>query len=183
MKHVCVCPGESVKFLGIISISQDPPLTTELSMRQCWRLLIGMTPSHNWVAPKIFLGLYSYLGDLLRVSGFATLPIRLILPANVHLSIGYIEVTLVSLPRLSRGYFVEVILWVSWPGWGWTSQAIYVLKLRATIIGYKPLIVVYGSIKPLLGETYLLHLGAHISSPWFACILAIDFLRSVLFVR
>ena len=46
-KHVCVFPGESVKFLGIISVSQDPPLTRELSMRQCERLLILMTPSHN----------------------------------------------------------------------------------------------------------------------------------------
>ena len=32
-------------------------------------------------------------------------------------------------------------------------------------------------------ETYLLHSGAHIPSPWFACILVVDFLRSVLFVR
>ena len=46
-QHVCVYPGESVKFLGIISVSQDPPLTRELSTRQCDRLLIGMTPSHN----------------------------------------------------------------------------------------------------------------------------------------
>ena len=46
-QHVCVCPGESVKFLGIISVSQDPPLIKELSMRQCEQLLIGMTPSHN----------------------------------------------------------------------------------------------------------------------------------------
>ena len=46
-KHVCVCPGESVKFLGIIGVSQDPPLTRELSTRQCERLLIGMTPSHT----------------------------------------------------------------------------------------------------------------------------------------
>ena len=35
----------------------------------------------------------------------------------------------------------------------------------------------YGSFGPLLGETYLLHSGAHISFPWFACILAVDFLR------
>ena len=98
------------EILGITIISQDPPLKRELSMRQCERLLIGMTPSHNWVASKIFLGLYSYLGDLSRVSGFAILPIRLILPATVCLSIDYIEVNLVALPRLSRGYFVGVIL-------------------------------------------------------------------------
>ena len=46
-QHVCVCPGESVKFLGIIGVSQDPPLKRELSTRQCERVLIGMTPSHN----------------------------------------------------------------------------------------------------------------------------------------
>ena len=46
-KHVCVYPSESVKFLGIISVSQDPPLIRELSTRQCERLMIGMTPGHN----------------------------------------------------------------------------------------------------------------------------------------
>ena len=116
------------------------------------------------------------------VSGFATLPIRSIPPVNVLLSIDYIEVTLVSLPRLSRGYFAEVILQVSWIGRGRKTQSLYALKLRATIIGYVPSLVVYGSFKPLVGETYLLHSGAHISSPWFACILAIEFSRSVLFV-
>ena len=35
------------------------------------------------------------------------------------------------------------------------------------------MLVVYWSLKPLLGETYLLHSGAHISSPWFACILVV----------
>ena len=72
---------------------------------------------------------------------------------------------------------------MSWLARGQTTQSLYALKLRATIIGYIPLLVVYGIFDPLLGETYLLHLGAHISSPWFACILAIYFLRSVLFVR
>ena len=62
------------------------------------------------------------------------------------------------------------------------AHSLYALKLRATIIGYVPPLVVYGSFEPLPGETYSLHSGAHISSPWFACILAIDFLRSVLFV-
>ena len=56
------------------------------------------------------------------------------------------------------------------------------LKLRATIIGYKPPLVVYGSFDPLLGETYLLNLGAHISYPWFACDLALHFL-AVCFVH
>ena len=46
-QHLCVYPGESVKFIDIISVSQDPPLIRELSTRQCERLLIGMTPSHN----------------------------------------------------------------------------------------------------------------------------------------
>ena len=46
-QHVCVSPGGNVKFLCIVSVSEDPPLTRELSMRQCERLLIGMTPSHN----------------------------------------------------------------------------------------------------------------------------------------
>ena len=65
--------------------------------------------------------MYSYLGDLLRVSDFATLPIWEIPPMTVYMSIDYIEVTLVALPSLSRGYFVEVILDVSWPGRGWTT--------------------------------------------------------------
>ena len=43
-------------------------------------------------------------GCCFRASGFATLPIRLIPPAIVHLSIDYIGVTLVSLPRYHRGY-------------------------------------------------------------------------------
>ena len=97
------------------------------------------------------------MGALSRVSGFATLPIRSIPPTTVHLSIDYIEVTLVSLPRLSRGYFVGVILQVSRPGWDRTTQSLYALKLRDTIIGYVPLLIVYGSLKPLLGEIYLLH--------------------------
>ena len=99
----------------------------------------------------------------MRDLGFATLPIQSILPATVRLSINYIEVNLVSLLSLSRGYFAEVILQVSWPGRGRTTQSLYALKMRATIIGYEPLIIVYGSLKPLLCETYLLHLGAHIS--------------------
>ena len=148
-----------------------------------WAVMIGMTLGCNWVALEIFPGFYSYLGSLLRVSGFTTLPIRSILPATVRLSIYYIEVTLVTLPRISRGYFAGVILWVSWPGWGQIAQLIYALKLRAIIIGYIPPLIVYGSFEPLLGETYLLHSGAHISSPWFAYIFSIYFLRTLLFVR
>ena len=105
------------------------------------------------------------MGALSRVSGFATIPIRSILPVTVHLSIDYIEVTLVSLPRISRGYFAGVILQVSRLGWGQTAQSLYALKMRATIIGYVPPLVVYGSLKPLLGKTYLLHSGAHLSYP------------------
>ena len=56
------------------------------------------------------------------------------------------------------------------------AQSLYALKLRTTIIGYEPPLVVYVSLKFLLGETYLLHLGAHISYPWFACDLALQFL-------
>ena len=118
------------------------------------------------MAPDIILGLYSYLGALLRVSGCDTLPIWSIPPVTVLLSIDYIKVTLVTLPRISRGYFAWVILWVSQSGWGRTSQSLYALKLRATIICYVPLLVVYGSLNPLLGETYLLHLEAHLSHPW-----------------
>ena len=126
--------------------------------------------------------MYSYLGALSRVLGFATFPIRSILPAIVLLRIDYIEVTLVALPRLSRGYFVEVILQVSWLGRGWTTWSLYALKLRATIIGYEPSLVVYESLKPLLGETYLLHLGAHIS---YHCFLVIGFrlYRCILYAR
>ena len=65
---------------------------------------------------------------------------------------------------------------VSWPGRGRTTQSLYALKLRATIIGYKTLLVMYGSLKPLLSETYLLHSGAHISYPWFDYDLALHFL-------
>ena len=54
--------------------------------------------------------------------------------------------------------------------------------MRATLIGYTPSLVVYGSLNPLLGETYLLQSGDDISSPSFSCILAVDFLRSVLCV-
>ena len=98
----------------------------------------------------------------------------------IHLSINYIEVTLIALPRLLRGYFVGVILQVSRAGWGQTTQSLYALKLRATIIGYEPPFVVYGSLKPLLGETYLLHSGAHISYPWFSYDLGLYFLRCML---
>ena len=86
-----------------------------------------------------------------------TLPIRSILPTTVRLSIDYIEVTLVALPRISRGYFAGVILQVSRPGWVRTAQSLYTLKLRATIIGYVPQLFVYGSLKTLLGETYLIN--------------------------
>ena len=69
--------------------------------------------------------------------------------AIFRLSIDYIEVTLVALPRISRGYSIGVILRVSWPGWGWIAQSLYALKLRATIIGYVPPLAVYGSFEPL----------------------------------
>ena len=72
---------------------------------------------------------------------------------------------------------------MSWSDRDRTTQSLYALKLRATIIGYVPPLVVYGSFEDLLGETYLLHSGAHLSSPLLACILAVDFLRSILFVR
>ena len=113
-----------------------------------------------------------YLGALSRVSGFATLPICSIPLATIRLNIDYIEVALVALPRILRGYFAAVILRVSQLGWGRTAQSFYMLKLRATIIGYVPPLVVYGSLKPLLGETYLLHSGAHLSS---SCLLAFGF--------
>ena len=61
---------------------------------------------------------------------------------------------------------------MSRPGRGQTTQSLY----EATIIGYVAPLVVYGSFEPLLGEAYLLHSGAHISSPWFDYILAIYFL-------
>ena len=83
--------------------------------------------------------------------------------------------TLFALPRISRGYSAGVILRVSRPGRGQTAQSLYALKLRATIIGYVPPLVVYGSLKPLLGETYLLHSRAHLSA--LVCLhLALDFI-------
>ena len=84
--------------------------------------------------------------------------------------------------RLLRGYFAGVILQVSQPSRGRTTQSLYALKPRATIIGYIPPLVVYGSLEPLLGETYLLHSRPYLSSPWLACILVVYFLRSMLFV-
>ena len=50
------------------------------------------------------------------------------------------------------------------------AQSLYALKLRDTIIGCEPPLVLYGSLNPLVGET------AHISYPWFACDLALHFL-------
>ena len=98
----------------------------------------------------------------------------------VRMSIGYIEVNLVALPRISRGYFVGVILRVSQPGWCRTAQSLYALKLRATIIGYVPPLAVYGILNPLLGETYLRHSGSNLSYPWFVWLLAVVFLRCML---
>ena len=60
-------------------------------------------------------------------------------------------------------------MWLSQPGRGRTTQSLYALKLRATIIGHTLLLVVYGSLSPLLGETYMLHLGAHLSS-FLSCV-------------
>ena len=114
--------------------------------------VIDWDEPYNWVAPEIFPGSYSYLGALPGVSSFATLPIQSIPPVTVRLSIDYIEVTLVSLPRVLRGYSARVIPRVSRPGWGWIAQSLYVLKLRAIIICYLPPLVVYGSLKPLLGH-------------------------------
>ena len=65
---------------------------------------------------------------------------------------------------------------VSWPCRGRIAQYLYALKLRATIIGYETPLVVYGSLKPLLGETYLLNYGSHISYSWFAYDLDLHFL-------
>ena len=105
------------------------------------------------------------MGALLRVLGFATLPIWSIPHATIYLRIDYIDVTLVGLPRIFRGYFARVIFQVSRPGWGRIAQSFYALKPMATIIGYVPPLVVYGSLKPFLGETYLLHSGDHLSYP------------------
>ena len=63
------------------------------------------------------------------------------------------------------------------------TQSLYALKLRATIIGYISPLIVYGSLDPLLGKTYLLHSRDHLSSPCLACIWTVYFLRSVLLMR
>ena len=94
---------------------------------------------------------------------------------NVYMRIDYIKVNLVSLPSLSRGCFTEVILQVSWLGRGRTAQSLYALKLRATIIGYKPPLVMYGSLKPLLGDIPASFRISHIL-PLFACDLALHFI-------
>ena len=60
---------------------------------------------------------------------------------------------------------------------GLDSAVALCIEFEGHLIGYVPPLVVYGSFEPLLGETYVLHSGAHISSPWFSCILAVDFLR------
>ena len=155
------------EILDIISFFLGRSSYTGFKHEAVHAIVIGMTPGHFLWAPEIFPGLYSYLGALSRVLGFSTLPIWSIPPVTICLSIDYIEVTLVSLPRISRGYFVGVILQVSRIGWGQTTHSLYALKLRAAIIGYVPPPIVYGSLKPLLGETYLLHSGAHLSYPWF----------------
>ena len=62
---------------------------------------------------------------------------------------------------------------------GLENTVVYALKLRATIIGYIPPLIVYGSLKTLLGKTYLLHSGAHISYPWFACLLLVQILNKL----
>ena len=54
-QNLGVCSGESVKFLGITSVSQDPPLKRELSTRQCERLLIGMTTSTGDISRIVFV--------------------------------------------------------------------------------------------------------------------------------
>ena len=114
---------------------------------------------------EVLIGAHLGYQFFFQASVFVTLPIWSIPPTTTRMSIDYIEVTLVSLHRLSRGYFVRVILQVSRLGWGQTAQSLYALKLRATIIGYEPLLVVYVSLKPLLGETHQLHSGAHLSYP------------------
>ena len=82
---------------------------------------------------------------------------------TIRLSIGYIGVTLVSLHRYCKGYlqglFCECPINV-----GLEIIVTLCVELRATIIGYMPPLVVYGSFKPLLGKTYMLHSGAHLSS-------------------
>ena len=157
-------------------------------------IVVGISLGHFLWVPKIFLGLYSYMGAFevfigaplgyqlcFQDLGFSSLPIwfipRLSTWALVILRWPYF-------PYLGiEGAFAEVILQVSWLGRGQIAQSLYVLKLRATIIGYEPLLVVYGSLKPILGETYLFHLGAHLSYPWFACDLDLEFLRCMLCAR
>ena len=50
------------------------------------------------------------------------------------------------------------------------AQSLDAFKIRDTIIGYEPPLILYGSINPLVGET------AQISYPWFACDLDLHFL-------
>ena len=109
------------------------------------------------------------MGALSKVSGFATLPIRSIPPVTVLLSIDYIEVTLVALPRISRGYFAGVILQVSRPGWGRPAQSLYVLKLRATIIGFEPLLVVTRASQASPRRDIPATFGSSLIQPLFAC--------------
>ena len=144
-------------------------------------IVIRMTLGHFVCAPDIFPGFYLYPGALSRVLGFDTLLLRSIPPVTVCLSIDYIGVTLVSLPRYQGGYLQRLLCRSL--GRGWIAHLLYTLNMRATIIVYVPPLVVYGSFEPLLGKTYLLHSGDHISCPRFSCILAVDSLRSVFFVH
>ena len=150
--------------------------------------VVGQPLATLCAASKIFPGYYSYLGDFevpLVLWSFGlcypnhTVDTTCDFPPEHWIYQGDLS----FLTQVSQGVLAEVIPQVSQPGRGRTTQTLYVLNLRATIIGYIPPLVVYGSFEPLLGEKYLLHSGAHISSLWFACILAIYFLRSVLFVR
>ena len=138
--------------------------------------------------PKIFPGSYLYLGDfevplVLSIFGLCY-PTHTIDPSCDYLREHWLYLGDLKLPYLCitggtcRSYSVSVLA-----RYGSESTTLYALRPRGTIICYTPPLIVYGILTPLLGETYLLHSGSHISPPWFSCILAIDFLRSMLFVH
>ena len=137
---------------------------------ETYSIVVEIALGHFLWEPKIFPRSYSYLGAFeVPIGAFE---LRYFLPftyGRSRLRLFAWALVIVGWPYLSYlgiiGVLTEVILWVSWTGRGRTAQSLYALKLRATIIGYVPPLVVYVSLKTLLCETYLLHSGAHLSNP------------------
>ena len=159
-------------------------------MRNRTHLWWGYPLSTLCVVLDIFPRSYSYLGDF---------EVPLVLPSFRHCYTSHTVDPSYNCPLenwlywgdlsfliyVSQAVLAQVILLVSCAGRGRTTQLLYELKLRAAIIGYTPSFVVCGSLKPLLGKTYLatfsssfilpltfLHFGLY--SLWSVLLCALD---------